>query len=217
VGVLALTQAAEAKIVYTQAHKYIAPKSTVPLDLNHDGVADFSFRNNTWSATWSFGGSLWIDPAGSKNEVVVTPNSAYASALPPGFKIGSQARFSPRPKIMARTSFLGGAGARVGAGCGEGLSWPNGLSCFLGLEFSIRGKTHYGWARLKVRYQNNPYVVSAWLTGYAYETCPNKAIIAGKTKGPDVVTAQPGGLGRLARGSAGLAAGRQNESTNGTH
>ena len=41
------------------------------------------------------------------------------------------------------------------------------------------------------------------LTGYAYETVPNKPIIAGKTKGPDVITAQPGGLGRLAQGSVG--------------
>jgi hypothetical protein len=42
------------------------------------------------------------------------------------------------------------------------------------------------------------------LTGYAYETIPNKAIIAGKIKGPDVVTVQsdtaPGSLGRLALG-----------------
>jgi hypothetical protein len=40
------------------------------------------------------------------------------------------------------------------------------------------------------------------LTGYAYETIPNKPIIAGKTKGPDVFTVQPGSLGHLARGAS---------------
>ena len=40
------------------------------------------------------------------------------------------------------------------------------------------------------------------LTGYAYETIPNKLIITGKTKGPDVITAQPGSLGHLAQGAA---------------
>jgi hypothetical protein len=53
---------------------------------------------------------------------------------------------------------------------------------------------------------SNPenYKITATLTGYAYETVPNKPIIAGKTKGPDVITVQPdtapGSLGRLALG-----------------
>jgi hypothetical protein len=38
------------------------------------------------------------------------------------------------------------------------------------------------------------------LTGYAYETIPGKPIIAGETKGPDVITMQPGSPGRLALG-----------------
>ena len=42
------------------------------------------------------------------------------------------------------------------------------------------------------------------LTGYAYETVPNKPIIAGKTKGPDVATlpmeTRAGTLGHLALG-----------------
>ena len=41
---------------------------------------------------------------------------------------------------------------------------------------------------------------TALLTGYAYETVPNKAIITGKTKGPDVVTTQATTLSGLALG-----------------
>jgi hypothetical protein len=42
------------------------------------------------------------------------------------------------------------------------------------------------------------------MTGYAYETIPKRPIIAGKTKGQDVMTlpidTYPGTLGQLARG-----------------
>jgi hypothetical protein len=40
----------------------------------------------------------------------------------------------------------------------------------------------------------------ATLTGYAYETVPNKAIIAGQTTGATVVMVKPGSLGKLAMG-----------------
>lgn len=73
---------------------------------------------------------------------------------------------------------------------------------YLGLKFVVHGKVHYGWARLSVTLGHHQQYddVSGTLTGCAYETVPNKPIIAGHTKGPDVVTVQPGTLGSLARG-----------------
>jgi hypothetical protein len=41
VSVLALTQSAEAKIIYTQTHVVIGTNHIYELDLNHDGIADF--------------------------------------------------------------------------------------------------------------------------------------------------------------------------------
>jgi hypothetical protein len=41
---------------------------------------------------------------------------------------------------------------------------------------------------------------SSTAIGYAYETIPNKPIVTGQTKGPDVV--EPATLGHLARGAA---------------
>jgi uncharacterized repeat protein (TIGR03803 family) len=70
---------------------------------------------------------------------------------------------------------------------------------YLGVMFKIKGKIHYGWARLSVQVQF-PLTITATLTGYAYETIPNKAIIAGKTKGPEDSAEQPATLGRLALG-----------------
>ncbi len=46
VSVLALTQAAQAKIVYTKTHHVIGKNSTFKLDLNHDGITDFTLRKS---------------------------------------------------------------------------------------------------------------------------------------------------------------------------
>jgi hypothetical protein len=41
VGVLAVAQSAEAKVIYTQTHVVIGTNHIYSLDLNHDGIADF--------------------------------------------------------------------------------------------------------------------------------------------------------------------------------
>lgn len=45
VGLLASAQPSAAKIVYTHVHKVIGPNSQLGLDLNHDGIVDFSIHN----------------------------------------------------------------------------------------------------------------------------------------------------------------------------
>ena len=87
----------------------------------------------------------------------------------------------------------------LGLWVGKGNSVRNR---YLGLKFVIDGKVHYGWARLNVTLGHHRQYgdVSGTLTGYAYETIPNKAITTGKTKGQDVIMFQPDTLGGLARG-----------------
>ena len=80
-------------------------------------------------------------------------------------------------------------------------SWVNVKDRYLGQKFKIHQRTHYGWARLDVEAGRN--TITATLTGYAYETIPNKPIVAGKTKGKDVITVHPASLGALATGAAG--------------
>jgi hypothetical protein len=105
-------------------------------------------------------------------------------------------------------------------------NWLNGgkgvKNRYLGLKFKINGHFHFGWARLTVTIVKT--VLTATLTGYAYETIPNKSIIAGKTRGPDdasveasnkaltVLTPIPATLGALALGSPGLSVWRREES-----
>ena len=69
---------------------------------------------------------------------------------------------------------------------------------YLGLKFRIHGKSHFGWARLNVECKAPK--LFGLLTGYAYETIPNKPIITGKTKSPDAITVRPATLGELAVG-----------------
>jgi hypothetical protein len=87
-------------------------------------------------------------------------------------------------------------------------SWADVKNRYLGVTFTARGKIHYGWARLTVELSRKPFKATVILTGYASETIPNKPIIAGKTKGPDVVSGQPATLGHLAHGASAIPAWR---------
>ncbi len=99
---------------------------------------------------------------------------------------------------------------------GQQGKWINVTNRYLGLKFKIGRKTHYGWTRLNVHLPGN-YLVDATLTGYAYETIPNKPIIAGKTRGRDVITLEPASLGHLAQGASRLSAWRKESAGGGTH
>jgi hypothetical protein len=202
VGVLALTQPAEARIIYTPTHHVIDNGGSYQLDFNHDGATDLSFRN--WATlACTTDGSCW--PRQDLAASLATGNRAVhniygAMALKPGMLIGSKQVFRGKQEMMA----IAGTGSTSQAWG----SWVNVKNRYLGVRFKIKGQAHYGWARLNVQVQL-PLTISATLTGYAYETVPNKAIIAGKTKGADVVTIdEPTSLGRLAQGSAGLASWR---------
>ena len=188
VGVLSLTQPAEAKIVYTPTHRVIRTGHTVPIDLNHDQITDFTISNYAFSTSEIWGRTLRALPAGSGNQVVGKRGIGlvyYAYALSKGAKIGPRKPFSG--KVMAAS----------GVEYGYVGPWRNVSGRYLGLKFLIKGRVHYGWARLSVTANGS---ITAKLTGYAYETVANTPIIAGKTKGPDVHTMRPATLGWLALG-----------------
>jgi hypothetical protein len=176
-GVLALAQPADAKIVYTRVTVLLT--SPYELDLNRDGISDFEFHISQFGSS-SF---LVIRPK-SKNLFWETDNAP--AALDAGVSVHSSIKLHASHNLMCKTSDYSDWGP-----------WYNVPNHYLGLKFYVKGKAHYGWARLKTT------ACHATLTGYAYETIPNKPIITGKTKGPDVITVQPGSLGALAAGAAG--------------
>src|ERR1035438_4043618 len=153
VGVLVLGQTAEARIVYTPADTKIAPDHTTPLDLNHDGIIDFRFRDiYRRSHTYGFDhtGILSVLPANpaDKIEGYFRTNGHYASALRAGVSIGPNAKFTTGPNIMATTFIDTGRVRELSAVCNG--PWSGDAARYLGLEFSIQGEVHFGWARLNV-------------------------------------------------------------------
>lgn len=178
VGMLALSQPGEAKIIYRSAHKHIGINSTVPFDIDRDGTTDFTFTDRT-SASWPPHGTLSIIPAGA-NQVWGHDvfGRGYASALVAGVRVGNGRHFFPGKERMAKTS-------ATYYSCQGPWGWAKGR--YLGLRFAINGKPHFGWARLNVSCKD--FNVTATLTGYAYETVPGKPIVTGTKVASDETVA----------------------------
>jgi hypothetical protein len=199
VGALAFAQPAEAKVVYTPADISLENNHQYNLDLNHDGVTDFVLAN---SYSCDLGCFYFCGVGALDGNAIDATGRSYVSAraLAYGAVIG--------PRQHLQDVNAGMVDARNGGSSYVRGDWINVKNRYLGLKFNVGGKIHYGWARLTVKVsEGSDFDITARLTGYAYETIPNKPIIAGKTKGSDVIDgADPASLGRLARGSAGLAA-----------
>jgi hypothetical protein len=195
VGLLALSQPAESKIVYTSAHKHIGPHQKFALDLNHDGRPDFAIKDEMQCGTDIC--FTWLAGTGARGNSVLGYSGGLrlASSLKRGSRIGPRGSFYRVGDLVDMVSGADTLGA-----------WVNVSNRYLGLRFKIHGHTHYGWARLNVTV--NGRTITGTLTGYAYETVPNKPIIAGKTKGSDAITVQPSSLGHLATGASAIPAWR---------
>ncbi len=219
VGLLALASPVEAKIVYTPAHRVIGPNHGYNVDLNHDKITDFTIVNHVSACTDFCFFELRQYPAGGNSAVGYTVGSGQflGSDLKPGARIGPRSAFKKGTAalVVARSNVYTSNKTMVYG------PWANVKDRYLGLKFQIKGKTHFGWARLNVKVSKT--TITATLTGYAYETVPNKPIIAGKTKGTDdasvesnaslkVPAPQPATLGLMALGSPGLSIWRREES-----
>jgi hypothetical protein len=201
VSALALASPADAQIVYTPAHAQLTPGGSMPVDLNNDGVTDFTVNQVRYLSGFSFN-RLAATPSphgGIKKGVDEYP--ALAAAMLPGSNIGASDAFVHGEAIMASTSAY--SSAVFG-------SWLVAKNCYLGVQFHINGETHYGWARFNVASFGIDHEL-ALLTGYAYETRANKSIPAGdEGKGEDAaatneeISNRPakGTLSALAEGSA---------------
>jgi|ERR1700685_101423 hypothetical protein len=202
VGALALTQAAEAKIVYTPANSVVT--TPVSIDLNHDGTVDFSvglypgyYHTQLLDVTPKVKGNA-VNGAAGFFGVPVGPAAKFATNSYFGHGVEMAKLFQ-----YSHSSFTG--------------AWAGVTNRYLGFKFLIDGQVHYGWARMSVS-----NIHDAVLTGYAYETIPNKTILEGHTSGPEAAdnfapfdllapVPQPLSLGMLARGADGLSIWRRDE------
>jgi hypothetical protein len=226
VSLLVLAKPAEAKIIYTPSHIKIVSglNHFTPLDLNNDGKPDFWFMKTYGHSSVSFLELYRSVNQGSNEPITGARNQSknFAAALPFGVQIGPS-------KVFAEDGITHMASRVVGKSTFNG-EWANGGKGFphryLGLKFEIDDKIHFGWARLKIIIKN--HVMSAYITGYAYETIANRPLTAGQIKetNENVQDAKPSGdlrasnppqatLGALALGSPGLSIWRRKETLEG--
>jgi hypothetical protein len=158
VSMLALRRPAEAKIIYTPAHVIIRANQNYGLDLAHNRQIDFTLSNTTWQTnTYGQGGyGLFLRNERQDNcSLASSPDWSFAAALPKGVLVGS------------KDFICGGGDMVIPSASGP---WRNVRGRYLGLKFYIGKELHYGWARLNVTVAYP--LVTALLTGYAYETIP---------------------------------------------
>lgn len=181
----ALVLPTNAQIVYTQANVSIPVGGSYNLDLNGDGVADFTLKSKLLQGYCQWGDeyvwSLTLIPAGG-NDVVTAKDQAgsdYASALQYGVPVNASQNFYPNASVMAELNW---------GACGIGMlgEWLNLPNRYLGLQFHASdGTIHYAWVKLSTAAyvdQNEHLHASTLLTGFAYQATPGEGITAGATQ-----------------------------------
>jgi hypothetical protein len=224
VGLLAMVQPAEGKIVYTPSDIPITVNGpAVQLDFNHGGVADFSFFNGEGfdaarggarppeGSSARFLNIYAVLPGNSVGVITSFTKETCAAELGPGRKVGPGKNF--QQGVIPLFAIAGDYTSPGTMNC----PWQGNKGGFLGLKFVFQGQTHYGWAHITLG------TVPA-LTGYAFESVPNTTILTGATHGPDersdasrppvLPVPQPASLGMLARGARGIAMWRRPEEMN---
>jgi hypothetical protein len=208
-SLLALVEPADAGVVVTKTHLPITTLSPVSLDINKDGIADFQFSLSTLNYH-TFHAILSVQ-ALTGGAVIGASGGPYASALIRGAKIGPSAHFlSTAFHFDTIERSQGAANSLTYHRQLYGKWGGNPPNRFLGVKFLIKGATHFGWVRLTVVTDNR--TIAATITGFAYETVPNKPILAGTAKRSAAAVANEedsqqngsAGLGMLALGADGL-------------
>jgi len=174
VGVLTLAQSTHASVVYTPTHQVIGANGVYNLELTADGTVNFLIQE--WVSGFSSNNALLCDAAVGNG---VVGRAHLASALSAGASIGPNQKFvagGNNGEVMLSVTHFTTNGTSFVHGV-----WANVRNRYLGLKFQFSGETHYGWARVSVKRKANHF--TAVLSGYAYETSPNMAIVAGETSG----------------------------------
>jgi hypothetical protein len=229
VSVMALADPAVAEVVVTRKTIPIPVGSgtnpgRVAVSLTNNGVNDVSFTLSQGS--FGPGRTVLVNTPNLKNGVTIGGSwDPYARALTRGAKIGPDADSFFYRGLVEFSATSNGVKYCKGYwasnlqnkffGCG------NTKNKYMGVSFSLNNQTHFGWIRLTVTTNSDPNgpPLTATISGYAYETIPNKPILAG-TAGTgiadvqvptEIQTRDGGSLGMLALGSEGLPLWRREE------
>ncbi|HTS36772.1 MAG TPA: hypothetical protein VMH04_13940 [Candidatus Solibacter sp.] len=203
VGMTTLGEKAEAKVVYTPANTYVKYPSCQPIDINKDGITDLSICLVYGDKSFQLFASL---PAGN----FVRTNGFEVQAGFFGVPVGPGEKFGGSfPNMYYKIFGYYGKSSSYGW-IGP---WADVTNRYVGVKFVIAGATHYGWVRMSTSKTSLPVI-----TGYAYETTPQKSIKEGVISSTASETARlnwgtedKASLGLLALGAPGLAIWRREE------
>ena len=195
VALLALPATAE--IVYTPVNVSIPVDRSYNIDVNGDGIVDFTLQSRLLQGycqsgdefTWTLGVT-----SASGNAVVADAGHigvSVVAAMQQSTPVNSGASFSPTSSLMAEL-YWGACG--IGT-AGEWLGLPDR---YLGFQFKGSDNAiHYGWAKLSTAAyvdQSGRLHATTFLTGYAYETVAGQGIFTGQTSDIDQISSTPKSL-----------------------
>jgi hypothetical protein len=231
IGTLGEAQPAQAEVVAHPANISVPYNGgIVQFDINGDGQMDFGLswgsdkgpkhrvRRQTCvsSCGGSFSSEMKVIPAQGANQIWQAAGKAgfagfssdlyCAAALAPGRRVGPSAAFKgpgARAMFWQHDSPISGGDSAC--------PWNFEGTRYLGVKFiDTKGNLHYGWVRVALGFSTEATLT---ITGYAYETVPNKPITTGVTRGEDaeMLAPAPASLGWLAVGAPGLAIWRRPE------
>ena len=169
------------------------------VDFNGDAQVDVVVAYRQFSAT---SGTANIFPAAGATTSVVGVISAgfnYPSRLAAGASVGPSAAF-----IAVNGGLQQGRGDMAWGPGYSSSRWvaPTGgpaATGYLGVKFKIGADDYFGWVRVSVEPNGAPSPRGVTVHDAAYESVAGVGIVAGNTGVPE-----PGGVGLLALGGAGL-------------
>ena len=221
VGMLALAQPSEAKIVYTPAHVLVAPNQHYGIDFENDGTTDITLGRGAAE------GATYVFASGRNGVAAQMDNHRFAVAVHAGAKIGFSRHFVQSSSFEPTLAVGSASNESSVKWRGQFADGGQGVKDrYLGVKFTSGGQVHFGWARITITIGDpqRAAITKVLLSGYAYETIPGKPIIAGKTTGSadDIgdqanaespkAPSQPASLGLLAAGSPALSVWRRKDS-----
>ncbi len=175
-SVALISTQSDAQMVYTD----ITPDTTAAvngafydLDVDNNGITDFSISLNLTSASGSTTNKVLATPTGTNSiagSTGVTGAYLYPTAMNPGDSIKASLAFNVGPNQGMVSFYSAGASTSVFG------NWSGVTDKYLGLKFMIGTQVHYGWARLDVSLNGTSFTIK----DYAYDTIPNMGIEAGE-------------------------------------
>lgn len=187
-----LVSAANAQIVYTDVNPDSTSSGTYNLDINNDGIIDFTLRKtksfhvyvhctSCRVGTYAIPTSIYIQPLASNAIGLNGTNSKLNLNAP--INSTSLTWSDTLGLVLSHTSY-----STSGLACYYGHciprstlsgSWASGgTDKYLGLRINVGTASYYGWVLLTVSGSS-----SFTVKGYAYDSKPNHSIHAGKTSG----------------------------------